>query len=143
MTDKQIRDRIVGVLSASMMPMETEAECVAFLNRCLTRRDTDAISRKKTVRDLRGIQDVLMAQGDPFLAGVLNRAIACVEHQPAVVGSERPSGRWEKSIDNETVMHKCSECGARVVKGMYEYENPNRFCYHCGAKMDRGENNAM
>lgn len=35
MTDKQIRDRIVGILSASFMPMETEAECVAFLDRCL------------------------------------------------------------------------------------------------------------
>ena len=35
MTDRQIRDRIVGVLSASMMPMEMEAECVAFLDRCL------------------------------------------------------------------------------------------------------------
>jgi hypothetical protein len=35
MTDKQIRDRIVGALSASMMPMEMEAECVAFLDRCL------------------------------------------------------------------------------------------------------------
>lgn len=35
MTDKQIRDRIVGVLSASMMPMEMEAECVAFLDRSL------------------------------------------------------------------------------------------------------------
>ena len=35
MTDKQIRDRIVGALSVSMMPMELEAECVAFLDRCL------------------------------------------------------------------------------------------------------------
>lgn len=35
MTNKQIRDRIVGVLSASMMPMEMEAECVAFLDRSL------------------------------------------------------------------------------------------------------------
>lgn len=35
MTDQQIRDRIVGALSASMMPMEMEAECVAFLDRCL------------------------------------------------------------------------------------------------------------
>lgn len=35
MTDKQIRDRIVGALSVSMMPMEMEAECVAFLDRCL------------------------------------------------------------------------------------------------------------
>lgn len=35
MTDRQIRDRIVGVLSASMIPMEMEAECVAFLDRCV------------------------------------------------------------------------------------------------------------
>ena len=35
MTDKQIRDRIVGALSASMLPMEMEAECIAFLDRCL------------------------------------------------------------------------------------------------------------
>lgn len=34
MTDKQIRDRIAGALSVSMMPMEQEAECVAFLDRC-------------------------------------------------------------------------------------------------------------
>lgn len=36
MTDNQIRDRIVGALSISMMPMEMEAECVAFLDRGLT-----------------------------------------------------------------------------------------------------------
>lgn len=35
MTDKQIRDRIMGALSASMMPMEMEAECIRFLDRCL------------------------------------------------------------------------------------------------------------
>lgn len=35
MSDKQIRDRIVGALSVSMMPMEMEAECVAFLDRCV------------------------------------------------------------------------------------------------------------
>ena len=35
MTDKQCRDRIVGVLSVSMMPIEFEAECVRFLDKCL------------------------------------------------------------------------------------------------------------
>lgn len=35
MTDKQICDRIKGALSASMMPMEMELECVRFLDRCL------------------------------------------------------------------------------------------------------------
>ena len=44
-------------------------------------------------------------------------------------------------IDTETPMHECSVCGARVVKGLYEYENPNLYCYHCGAKMD-GDVNA-
>lgn len=45
-------------------------------------------------------------------------------------------GRWIDRIDTDTNMHECSVCGARVVKGLYEYENPNRYCYHCGAKMD-------
>ena len=36
----------------------------------------------KTIRELKAIQDMLMAAGDPFLAGVLNRAIGCVENQP-------------------------------------------------------------
>ena len=36
----------------------------------------------KLIRDLKAIQDMLMAAGDPFLAGVLNRAIGCVENQP-------------------------------------------------------------
>ena len=55
---------------------------------------------------------------------------------PTVDAVEVVHGHWEKTIDNCTVMHKCSVCGARVVKGFYEYENPNRYCYHCGAKMD-------
>ena len=45
-------------------------------------------------------------------------------------------GRWIDRIDTETPMHECSVCGARVAKGLYEYENPNRYCYHCGAKME-------
>ena len=36
MTDKQCRDRIVGALSASMMPMEAEAECIRFLDKALS-----------------------------------------------------------------------------------------------------------
>ena len=43
----------------------------------------DLILRGKALKDLRGIQDVLMSQGDPFLAGVINRAIKCIENQPA------------------------------------------------------------
>ena len=59
-----------------------------------------------------------------------------VYRQPTVDAVEVVHGRWLISIDNECEMHKCSVCGARVVKGLYEYENPNKYCYHCGAKMD-------
>ena len=44
-------------------------------------------------------------------------------------------GKWEKSIENGAEMYRCSRCGARDVKELYEYENPRRFCYHCGAPM--------
>lgn len=49
-------------------------------------------------------------------------------------------GYWKKAIDNSTHMHECSVCGARVVKGLYEHENPNLFCYHCGSRMNEFNN---
>lgn len=42
------------------------------------------ISADKLIRDLRGIKDMLVAAGDPFLASVMNRAIKCVENQEEV-----------------------------------------------------------
>lgn len=60
----------------------------------------------------------------------------------AAPGVEVVHGRWIARVDNDTPLHECSVCGARVVKGFYEYENPNLFCYHCGAKMDGGDDNA-
>ena len=47
-------------------------------------KNDDMILRGKALKDLRGIKDVLMAQGDPFLANIMNRAIECIENQPAV-----------------------------------------------------------
>lgn len=43
----------------------------------------DLISRKKLLADLRGVAEVLAAQGDPFLSSVMHRAIAIVKDQPA------------------------------------------------------------
>ena len=43
----------------------------------------ELISRKKLLADLNGVKEVLAAQGDPFLANILHRAIRCVENQPA------------------------------------------------------------
>jgi hypothetical protein len=47
-------------------------------------KNDDVILRGKALKDLRGIKDVLLAQGDPFLANIMNRAIECIENQPAV-----------------------------------------------------------
>ena len=64
-------------------------------------------------------------------------AVKCfVVQMPTVDAVEVVHGQWIDRIDTETQMHECSVCGARVVKGLYEYDNPNRYCYHCGAKMD-------
>ena len=65
-----------------------------------------------------------------------DRAAKMLELLPATEVAAVRHGRWIDRIDTETPMHECSVCGARVVKGLYEYENPNRYCYHCGAKMD-------
>lgn len=42
----------------------------------------ELISKKKLLKDLSGIKEVLAAAGDPFLANMIHRAILCVESQP-------------------------------------------------------------
>lgn len=42
----------------------------------------ELIDKKKLLADLRGVKEVLSAQGDPFLANIMERAIKCVERQP-------------------------------------------------------------
>lgn len=44
----------------------------------------ELISKKKLLKDLNGIKEVLAAAGDPFLANMIHRAIQCVERQPVV-----------------------------------------------------------
>lgn len=43
------------------------------------------IDKKKLLADLNGVKEVLVAQGDPFLANILHRAIQCVENQRVVM----------------------------------------------------------
>ena len=43
----------------------------------------ELIYKGKALKDLRAIKDMLVAAGDPFLASVMNRAIECIENQPA------------------------------------------------------------
>lgn len=89
------------------------------------------IDANKTVRDLRGIKDMLVAAGDPFLASVINRAIACVENQPTAASAAEPA-RWE-NVDTDA---KCSACGRFAVADKYAVKYFD-FCPHCGAKMER------
>ena len=63
----------------------------------------DLISRTKLLKDLRGIKDVLVGQGDPFLASMVRVAIECVEKQKTVPypGTEVPTD--EQSEDKRTL----------------------------------------
>ena len=79
---EELKGDSTGVIAATI------EDCQKVIGDLLEDRQDDLISRKKTVRDLRGIQDVLATQGDPFLAGVLNRAISCVENQPVAHATE-------------------------------------------------------
>lgn len=47
-------------------------------------RKTQMILKKPLLDDLKGIKELLVSQGDLFLASVLNRAIVCVEDQPII-----------------------------------------------------------
>ena len=44
----------------------------------------ELIDKKKLLKDLQGVKEVLAAAGDPFLANMIHRAIQCVERQPVV-----------------------------------------------------------
>lgn len=46
---------------------------------------TEYIAKKQLISDLNAVREVLSAQGDPFLASVMTRAIGVVENQPVVM----------------------------------------------------------
>ena len=95
-----------------------------------TEKRLDLVERE-AVKDAIGFMNL------HFLGHGENKSVLdSINDVPTVDAAPVVHSHWEKTIDNCTVMHKCSVCGARVVKGFYEYENPNRYCYHCGAKMD-------
>ena len=77
-------------------------------------KNDDLILRGKALRDLRGIKDVLMAQGDPILASIINRTIECIENQPAVAGPEDQLAQAMEYI-NET--KHCATCKHVHISG--------------------------
>lgn len=62
------------------------------------------LTRKKLIRDLKGIKDMLVAAGDPFLASVINRAIGCVENQPVILMG------LDLASDGSMVKVRCGKC---------------------------------
>lgn len=49
---------------------------------------------------------------------------------------QRPQGEWIRKVDEAGfISHICSKCGAEI-----EVEDPkdDKFCFNCGAKMQKG-----
>lgn len=99
----------------------------------------EMIYKGKALKDLRGIKDVLQSQGDPFLANIMNRAIECIENQPAVEAVQVVHGKAvhiPANLDSRDTLIQmdrlCSECGALITK-------MDRYCPNCGAHMDQEE----
>lgn len=84
------------------------------------------ILKKPLLDDLKGIKETLVGQGDPILASVLNRAIACVEKQPIVDAVE---------------VVRCKECRYYDDSGDYcriwcGVRHPEHFCGEGERKAD-------
>ena len=98
------------------------------------------IKKKALLDDLKEIKEVLVSQGDPILASVLNRAIACVKKQPVLDAVEVVHGEWSTIEDDYCGMIalECSEC---KEQWWFEDDPPiehYHYCPNCGAKMDGG-----
>lgn len=99
-------------------------------------KNDDLILRGKALEDLGDIKEMLVAAGDPFLASVMNRAMACIENQPAVDAVKVAHGRWVFGTANHREYMKCSVClKSQTPTGVFVY------CPNCGAKMDGGAGN--
>lgn len=97
-------------------------------------KNDDLILRGKALKDLRGIKDVLISQGDPFLAAILNRAIECIENQPAVVAAPVVTGR---NLGADTPSRfECSVCGWTDWDTYTADKSEYNYCPGCGAKME-------
>lgn len=101
----------------------------------------DLILRGKALKDLRAIKDMLVAQGDPFLASVMNRAICCIENQPAQPAEPITTAEW-RAVNTDcrgyTVSFECSGCECITLMGYAMKECEHDRCPVCGAHMLKG-----
>ncbi len=104
-------------------------------------KNDDFILRGKALKDLRGIKDVLQAQGDPFLANIMNRAIECIENQPAAEAEPVVHARWEPSPFMPGYV-RCSGCHNCHVADDWLDGKKWKRCPECGAHMCTEEQHA-
>lgn len=101
-------------------------------------KDDILISRNRALRDLKEMQTVLAAEGDPFLASAMNRPIDCLEGQPAVkavVLPYHPRPMLKDRNPHNTDVY-CPECGTNL-SGYYGDEPlPIVTCFNCGEILD-------
>ena len=71
------------------------------------------------------LKKVTVTEGITFEAG-FEQIIYDIEQMPSVTPT-RPTGKWEKFVDD---YKKCSKCG-KLVKFYRNY----KYCPNCGAKM--------
>lgn len=96
----------------------------------------DMILRGKALKDLRGIKDMLVAQGDPFLAGVMNGAIRCIENQTAVEVEPVVHAQWEPH-NMVPGFVQCSACRDCITYDEWPDDEKWKRCPNCGAHMDQ------
>ena len=82
----------------------------------------ELIYKGKALKDLRGIKDVLLAQGDPFLANIMNRAIECIENQPAQDQVQAMLTLAEKYSD--ALKDLAAEANCKYCKNDYRNQAP-------------------
>lgn len=101
----------------------------------------EVIYKSKALKDLRGIKDVLQSQGDPFLANIMNRAIECIENQPAVEAEPVVHARWEPHNVVPGFV-RCSACRDCITYDEWPDGEKWKRCPNCGAHMDQEEQHA-
>ena len=82
----------------------------------------DLISKKKLLKDLGGMYDVLIGAGDPFFASMIRKAMECVERQPSVQCSADP----EVSDSEGDVLEKA----IGRLKALYEKAQTLDYVYN-------------
>lgn len=111
----------------------------------------ELISREAALDVLRnamnGFRIVGMRSGKTLLQSAVNEAWEGLNNIPAVDAVPVVHGRWIH-CDGKSNLWYCSECGGRIMYSQkcrtYQIKKPpvseaNKFCKHCGAKMDEEE----